>query len=49
MVEHWNRLPKKVMESLPLEVFKEKSKCGTQEHGSVDNIGGRWMVGLDDF
>ena len=23
--------------------------CGTEGHGLVDDIGGRWVVGLDDL
>jgi len=24
-------------------------QCGSKEHGLVENIGGRWMIGLDDL
>ena len=24
-------------------------RCGTKEHGLVDNVGGSWTVGLDDL
>jgi len=27
----------------------ETYRCGIQGHGLAGNIGGRWMVGLDDL
>lgn len=27
---------------------QELFRCGTEGHGLLGNIGGRWMVGLDD-
>ena len=28
---------------------QEMFRCGTEGHGLVGSIGGRWMVGLDDL
>lgn len=30
-------------------VVQEKCRCGTQGHGLVGNISGRWMAGVDDL
>jgi len=35
--------------SLSLVCVQEMHRCGTEGLGLVGNIGGRWMVGLDDL
>jgi len=38
-----------VVESLPLEVFKKSLNVVRRDMVSWGNIGGGWMVGLDDL
>jgi len=47
MIKHWNRLPRKVVEPPPMEVFKERVDVAQSDTVQWGNTGDRWMVGLD--
>jgi len=49
VVRHWKRLPQGGDGvTVPVGV-KETCRCFSKGHGLVGNIGGRWLVGLDDL
>ena len=49
LARHWNRLLRMVVELPFLEVFKKSSNVILRDMVQWGNIGGRWMVGLEDL
>jgi len=48
VVRQWHRLPREVLQSLSLEVFKKHADVALRD--TVSGHGGDgWMVGLDDL
>ena len=48
-VMQWNRLPREVVESLSLEVFKKSVDVALRNVVSGHGVMGGWLVGLGDL
>ena len=48
-MRHWKRLPQGGDGVTVPGGVKETCRCFSKGHGLVGNIGGRWLVGLDDL
>lgn len=49
LMKHWNRLPRGMVESPSLEVFKKHRAVELRDMVYYGNIGSRRTVGLDDL
>ena len=49
VIRCWDGLPREIVESPSLEVFKKHLDVILKEVVLWENIGGRWTIGLDDL